>query len=97
MEFDWDPEKWTRNIIRHGVDFEDAIRIFESAVVEYPDERQDYGEERWSATGIANGVELYVVYTDRKVSGTIVRRIISARKANKHERQELYETIYGKN
>ena len=29
MEFEWDPVKNQRNIAKHGIDFADAVRIFE--------------------------------------------------------------------
>lgn len=83
MEFEWDEAKseWTRR--ERGVDFATAARIFEAPVQTTPDERRDYGEERIIAIGEVDGAVLVVVYTDR--SG--VRRIISARPANRKERE----------
>jgi len=52
--------------------------------VEWPDDRQDYGERRVRAIGEVNGVVLHIVFTDRGD----VRRIISARVANKRERNQ---------
>ncbi|WP_089718145.1 BrnT family toxin [Candidatus Entotheonella palauensis] len=46
MEFEWDPAKNNRNITHHGIDFEDARRIFDGLVLERIDDRFDYGEER---------------------------------------------------
>jgi len=48
-----------------------------------PDRRRDYGEERVIAIGEVDGEVLVVVYTDRGNT----RRIISARRANRKERQ----------
>ena len=52
------------------------------------DRRQDYGERRVIAIGLAQGIELTVVYTDRPRSGSDPeRRIISARRSNRRERK----------
>jgi uncharacterized protein len=83
MAFEWDAAKHTANLVKHGIDFRDAVRIFEGPVLEQADRRRHYGEERIAAVGMAEGLELYVVYTVR--SGK--RGIISARRANRHERK----------
>ena len=51
MDFEWDPNKNRGNIRKHGIDFRDAVRAFESPYLEYADERFDYGEERRIAYG----------------------------------------------
>lgn len=56
--------------------------------------RQDYGELRVLAIGIAEGIVLTVVYTDRRgYEGEIMRRIISARVSNHRERKAYSEAI----
>jgi uncharacterized DUF497 family protein len=45
------------------------------------DSRNDYGEERWKACGWIQGRLIAIIYTER---GDVIR-IISARKATKHE------------
>jgi uncharacterized protein len=90
VEFEWDPEKNRANIVKHGIDFEDAIAIFEAPVLEQIAARRDYGEARIIAFGVAAGRELAVVYTLR---GTDRRRIISARRAHRREREE-YRQAY---
>ena len=43
------------------------------------------------AIGVADGLHLTVIYTDRQqVSGQVMRRIISARRSSRHERK-IYE------
>jgi uncharacterized DUF497 family protein len=87
-EFEWDPEKDTANVAKHGVAFEFAKRIFEGPVLSWIDDRVDYGEVREISIGVIDGfVMLVVVHTDR--DGRI--RIISARPASQKERQR-YET-----
>jgi uncharacterized protein len=79
LSYEWDAAKNTENLTKHEIDFADAVLIFDRPVVEAPDRRKDYGEERITAIGIANGVELFVVYTPRRNN----RRIISARRASR--------------
>ncbi|MEK6629282.1 MAG: BrnT family toxin [Acidobacteriota bacterium] len=56
------------------------------------DRRKDYGERRVVATGVADGIRLTVVYTDRKGGkGQILRRIISAHRSNRRERAVYQE------
>jgi uncharacterized DUF497 family protein len=43
------------------------------------------------AIGIAQGLALTVVYTDRTETGAVIRRIISARLSDRHERQAYFE------
>ena len=89
MAFEWDTAKNVANIAKHGVDFEDAIRIFEGPVLESSDERREYGEVRIIAFGVVDDRELVVVYTMR--AGR--RRIISARRAHSRERK-TYRQAY---
>lgn len=74
-----------------GFDFEFASLIFDSRTVEVEDRRKDYGERRIVTIGVADGIHLTVVYTDRqRVAGASVRRIISAHRSNRRERK-IYE------
>ncbi|MDH3603519.1 MAG: BrnT family toxin [Candidatus Tectomicrobia bacterium] len=91
MEFEWDLTKNVDNIAHHGIDFEDARRIFDGPVLERVDDRFDYGEERAIAIGIVDGRELYVVYTMREERC----RIISARRVTRHEREAYYQALGG--
>jgi hypothetical protein len=89
MEFEWDENKNLVNIKKHGISFLSAIRIFEHPIIEKVDDRKDYRETRIAAIGRVDEFTLFVVYTIRRNK----RRIISARKANKHEK-EKYSEIY---
>ncbi len=88
MEFEWDPEKNRANIEKHGIDFEDAIAIFEGRVLEKIAAARDFGETRFMAFGVTDGRELTVIYTPR---GEGRRRIISARRAHRSERKAYRE------
>lgn len=89
MRFDWDPRKSDRNLAERGFDLAFATLIFDGPTLERLDTREDYGEARLVAVGLADGVPLTVVYTDRTAAdgGAVVRRIISARLSNRRERQ----------
>jgi uncharacterized DUF497 family protein len=84
MEFEFDAEKSEENVRNRGLPFHIAPLIFESAFIEEQDERLDYGETRFVATGpiaeLGNRV-FVVVYMWRDG----IRRIISFRKANEKE------------
>jgi uncharacterized DUF497 family protein len=87
-DFEWDDAKAAQNYADHGVSFEVARRIFEDPfATERLDDRQDYGEDRYSILGMVDGRILYVAYTLR--NGTI--RIISARGAEPDERRRYHE------
>ena len=82
MQYEWDENKRLANLVRHKVDFTDAVNFEWDTALETIDDRFDYGEERWVALGFI-GTRLHVlVYTFRAAK----IRIISLRKATKRER-----------
>ena len=94
MLFAWDPEKSDANLRERGFDFEFAALIFEGTTLEKEDHRKAYGERRVVAIGVAEEFNLTVVYTDREWNqGEIIRRIISARRSNRRERQAYRQSI----
>jgi uncharacterized DUF497 family protein len=69
------------------VSFEQAVVAFsDTFAVEWIDDREAYGEERTILLGMCLGHLLTVAYTER--SGRT--RIISARRATKHEQDAYY-------
>lgn len=93
MRFEWDTGKSDETGRARGIDFRFAALIFNAPVIELQDVRVDYGERRMIAIGVADGRHLVVVYTDRVNRDGPVRRIISARPANRKERA-LYAQAY---
>ena len=91
MRFTRDSRKSEANLDERGFDFAFATLIFDGPTLERHDNRQDYGEMRIVALGIADGIPLTVVYTDRAEGGEIVRRIISARVSDRRERKAYRE------
>ncbi len=74
------------NFAKHGVSFELAQNVFKDPLaVEFPDDREDYDEERLVMIGMVDRQILFVAYVERKAA----IRIISARRATTHE-QEIY-------
>jgi uncharacterized DUF497 family protein len=84
MSFEWDHNKATINLDKHGVDFADAATVFDDSNAVTIDD-PDHNEERFVTIGMdAYGRILVVVYTWR---GDVIR-IISARKSTKHEQKQ---------
>ena len=86
MRFEWDGAKSDANLLERGFDFAFATLVFDGPTFEVEDRRKDYGERRMVAIGIADGIHLTVVYTDRQGRDEILRRIISAHRSNRRER-----------
>jgi uncharacterized DUF497 family protein len=86
-DFEWDDAKAAANLRKHKISFRAASRVFDDpfALIEQ-DLDEDYGEDRFRATGLVEGLLITVVYTER---GDCIR-IISARKANNDE-QRAYD------
>ncbi len=90
MEFEWDEAKNIANIAKHGIGFERAMLIFEDVYIWQVDDRFEYDEQRYIATGLLEQAVVFViVYAIR--SNRI--RIISARPASRKERQRYAEKI----
>ena len=82
LKFEWDETKNRANIQKHGIDFSDVRSMFDHPMVTFLDRRKNYGEDRWIAVGLLKAVTAVVVFVERRAD-TI--RIISARKATRHE------------
>jgi uncharacterized DUF497 family protein len=88
--FEWDEDKNRENIRKHGLDFADAWEIFASPFSPELDLRTNYGEDRWTVVGLLGNRVVVVTFTFK--SNEVIR-IISLRKALKHERKKLEEEI----
>jgi uncharacterized DUF497 family protein len=90
MQFEWDEAKNTENIRKHKIDFADVPEIFDGPMLIELDQHADYGEDRWIRIGfLQNGVAV-IVWTERQEN---MIRIISARKANRYERQRFEQHL----
>jgi len=85
VTFNWDPAKALRNVQAHGVTFEEARTAFgdEDGILIF-DPEHSQSEERFLLLGISSRLRLLVVVHCYRESETTIR-LISARKASKHE------------
>jgi uncharacterized protein len=89
MRFTWDPIKERRNKRKHRIGFQEATTVFGDPLAKtISDPDHSTGEERLLTVGQSNVGRLLVVCHIEQ-GDTI--RIISARRATAHERQD-YET-----
>ncbi len=91
LRFEWDPAKSRANRRKHGVSFEEAQTVFadeNARLMEDPDHSHE--EERFLLLGMASNLDMLVVaHCYREAAGSI--RIISARRATKHEGKQYGE------
>jgi len=88
-KFEWDEAKRKSNIEKHGIDFVDALVIFDGYTLTVEDDRHDYGEERFVTFGVLDGRVVAVVHTESEE----LIRIISIRKATNYEEKEYFLQI----
>ena len=89
VRFQWDKSKDRANIVKHGVGFDEARKVFSDPHVIIREDRVVEGEQRLHAIGYVDRVLLVVHTVSEEGLGAIIR-IISARKATPAERT-LYE------
>ena len=85
MRISYDPSKREKTMADRGLDFADAMAMFEGLTVEVEDTRRDYGEKRIICYGQLDGRMAAVGYTQRGTE----RHIFSMRKANDREQTRL--------
>lgn len=91
MIFEWDENKDKANIVKHGLDFTTAARVFlDENRIEIFDSAHSVDEDRYITIGQIGGVAVVVmvVYTEREDA----IRLISARKATRQERSIYYDS-----
>jgi len=91
--FEWDPVKESGNLKKHGVSFKEATEIFSDSLQLSILDDAGESEERWITLGCTKAQKLrlvvhtYMVYHDQQI--TI--RIISVRRATRHEQKQYKE------
>jgi uncharacterized DUF497 family protein len=83
--FEWDEDKSNANLIKHGIDFEDASEVFFRA-------SNRNSEERWIAIGKSRDRIMAVIFTRRNDS----TRIISARHPRPDEERAYRDASMGR-
>lgn len=91
MAISYDPAKRDEALAERGLDFADAEAVFAGLLIENPDTRFDYGEERIITVGFLAERMVVVVWTPRGED----RHIISMRKANKREQRRYGKQMGG--
>ncbi|MDD2923164.1 MAG: BrnT family toxin [Anaerolineales bacterium] len=87
VQFEWDENKASSNIQKHGVAFEEAVEVFFDPFYQTGDASVDDSEARDFIIGYTFSQKLLLaVYTERKDR----TRVISARPATRAERK-VYE------
>jgi uncharacterized protein len=90
LRFEWDKNKAKINVKNHKIDFEEATTVFgDTLSLTIPDPLHSVEEERSITIGLSYRQNLLVVVHCEREDKI---RIISARKATKHERKTYEET-----
>jgi len=97
--FDWEFRKAASNLLKHRVDFRDAVEVLKDTFYEtmhyeeFDEEHSDDYEDRWITLGshpYQRALVLHIVWTPEFDEEGGLTRIITARKATRRER-ERYE------
>lgn len=91
LRFVWDERKNRANRRKHGITFEEAETVFyDERAREYSDPDHSESEQRFILLGMSRRLRVLVVCLCYRESESIIR-IISARKANRHEEEEYWK------
>ncbi|MFQ5341125.1 MAG: BrnT family toxin [Anaerolineae bacterium] len=86
VHFEWDINKATANIAKHGVSFEEAATVFRDPLASiFDDEDHSHEELREIIIGHSDGHRLLLVWFTERDDAI---RIVSARKATRRERRD---------
>lgn len=95
MTFEWNERKNRSNKRKHGLSFEESVRVFDDEdAIEVYDEGHSFSEDRFIVIGRISERNVIVVVCTYRDSEIL--RLISARPANAREKEEYYGT-YQKN
>ena len=81
MNIEYDEAKRLLTLRERGLDFADATKVFAGDYLEFIDDRNDYGEDRYIIYGELDGRAVAIVWTPRDDT----RRIISMRHVHDEE------------
>jgi hypothetical protein len=84
VEFEWDAKKAIANRAKHGVSFHEAATVFgDPLAITFPDPDHSKREQRFLTFGHSKKSRLLAIVHTERAGRT---RIVSARKATRHER-----------
>ena len=93
LRFEWDPRKAAANLLKHRVSFDEAQTAFldeDALVIEDPDDFE--AEDRFVLLGLSAGLRVLFVCHCVREGGSLIR-IISARRAVRHEQEQYHERL----
>ena len=91
LVFDWDPDKASANLKKHGVAFEEArSTFFDECAILYHDPDHSEDEDRFLLLGISMRLHVLIVSHCFREDDAVIR-IISARKADNVEEQQYWK------
>lgn len=85
----WDEAKRQLTLAKRGLDFADAVLVFDGLVYTFADERRDYGEPRFITVGWLRERFVVIAWTPREDG----RRIISMRYGHADEEDEYRQLL----
>lgn len=88
LRFEWDDRKNSQNRRKHRVSFEEAQTVFfdeHALLIADPDHSEH--EERFILLGLSSALRMLVVCHCYRRQGNVIR-LISARRAHRHEREQ---------
>ncbi|HUJ03104.1 MAG TPA: BrnT family toxin [Rhizomicrobium sp.] len=85
MKIAYDPAKQAETLRDRGIDFADAMELFQGPTLTQTDDRFYYGETRFLTYGLVRGRLMMVAWTPRGGA----RRVISMRKCNAKESKKI--------
>jgi uncharacterized DUF497 family protein len=89
----WSKTKNAKNLKEHGIDFKDAVKVFNDPfAIEDFDAANSIDEDRYNVTGLIDG-RLVIIVTNTHFDQFNMIRIISARKTEPHERRKYDDNI----
>jgi uncharacterized DUF497 family protein len=89
MRVEWDEAKRRSNIRRHGIDFAVVEKVLDGATFTVLDDRFYYGEMRLQTFGLLRDEVVAITHTETDE----VIRVISVRKATKHEEESYFKEV----
>jgi uncharacterized DUF497 family protein len=93
LRFDWNDRKDAANQRKHGVSFAEAETAFldeDALIIEDPDHSE--AEDRFILLGVSAGLRVLFVCHCVREGGSLIR-IISARRAHRHEQEQYRERL----
>ncbi len=88
VNYQWDPRKAILNLKKHGVEFADAVGVFEDENALWQEDPRNQSEDRYIVLGtdfLSRTLVVVFTYRDEEI------RVISARKATEREKRTYEE------